>query len=182
MDKGKETKNKLRFLKFVRECVCWEHSDRISIPMTVYRLKEGNVKASDELMQKIGGLFNKFQDGRILRLDIDPLVSEIEHLAGNADQKELLKNARHAELLYTYRNNLIHEFRKPGHGMEFSDDNDSPYYHGMTDLDSQTKTWELVYPTKFIINLAYIALESIKSFLISNKLDPFTFFNFGSPW
>lgn len=94
----------------------------------------------------------------------------------------MLKNSRHAELLYTYRNNLIHEFRTSGHGMEFSDDNTSPYYHGMTDLSSQKNTWELVYPTHFLVNLSKAALDSIKSFLTSNNLDPYSFFKFGSPW
>ena len=179
---GKEDRNKLRFIKLVRECIKWEHADRISIPMVVYRIREGNFKANDKLMTKIIGLFNEFQDGRIARINIDPLLHEIEYIVISAEEKKILKNSRHAELLYTYRNNLIHEFRIPGHGMEFSNDNESPYYHGMEHLGSQTETWELVYPTKFFINLSHIALSAIKGFLTLNNLDPFSFYKFGSPW
>jgi hypothetical protein len=180
--KGKENKNKLRYLKLIRECIKWEHDDRISIPMTVYRIREENIKGNDKLMTEIDRLFNKFQNGGIPRIDIDPFFNEIEHLAVSIEEQEILKNSRHAELLYTYRNNLIHEFRNPGHGMEFSNDNESPYYHRMTHRDCQTKTWELVYPTNFFIILSNIALTAIKTFLISNNLDPFSFFKFGSPW
>ena len=133
-------------------------------------------------MTEIDRLFNKFQNGGIPRIDIDPFFNEIEHLAVSIEEQEILKNLRHAELLYTYRNNLIHEFREPGDGIEFSNDNESPYYHGLTHSDYQTKTCELVYPTKFFINLSNIALTAIKTFLISHNLDPFSFFKFGSPW
>lgn len=180
--KGEEKKNKLRFLKLIRECIKWEHADRISIPMTVDRIREDNIKGNDKLMREIDGLFKKFQDGGIPRIDINPFFNEIEHLAISNEEKEILKNSRYAELFYTYRNNLIHEFREPGNGMEFSNDNKSPYYHGLLNLDSQTKTWELVYPTNFFINLSNIALAAIKAFLTSNNLDPYSFFKFGSPW
>lgn len=180
--KGLENKNKLRFLKMVGECIRWQDSDKISIPMTFYRLENVDFKVNDALKSIFSDLLHKFQEGRILRLDIDPLYFEIEHLAENCQEKKILNNSRHAELFYTYRNNLIHEFRKPGHGMEFSDDNESPYYHSMTDLVNNHDIWELVYPTAFFISIAKIALDSIKAFLTFNDLDPYSFFKFGSPW
>jgi hypothetical protein len=180
--KGKENKNKLRYLKLVRECIKWEHADRISIPMTVYRIREENIKGNDKLMLKIDELFKRFKMAENPRIDINLFFNEIEHLAVSNEEREILKNSRYAELLYTYRNNLIHEFRNSGDGMEFCNDNESPYYHRMTHRDCQTKTWELVYPTKFFINLSNIALAAIKTFLISNNLDPLSFFKFGSPW
>jgi hypothetical protein len=180
--KGLENKNKLRFLKLIRECINWEHSDRISVPMVIYRLEKLSLKINDKLKLKLDDLFKYFKSGRILRVDIDPYYFEIKHLAESREEIELLKKSRHAELLYTYRNNLIHEFRKPGRGMEFSDDNESPYYHGMTDLDHGGNTWELVYPTNFLINLSKVGLNTIKAFLASNKLDPYSLFQFGSPW
>lgn len=180
--KGKENKNKLRFLKLVRECIKWEHADRISIPMTVYRIRKDNIKLNDKLMTEIDRLFNKLQYEKIPRIDFNPFFNEIEHLAVSIEEQKTLKNERYAELLYTYRNNLIHEFRESGDGMEFSNDNESPYYHRLTHSDYQTRTWELVYPTKFFINLSNIALTAMKTFLISHNLDPFSFFKFGSPW
>jgi hypothetical protein len=52
----------------------------------------------------------------------------------------------------------------------------------MTDLDNYQKTWELVYPTSFLINLSKAALESIRNRLIERDLNPYSFFKFGSPW
>jgi hypothetical protein len=151
--------------------------------MIFYEFENVNLKVNQRLKSKVQELFNNnFQNGKIIRLDIEPFYSEIGNLVVNSEEKELLKNTRHAELLYIYRNNLIHEFRQPGYGMEFSNDNASPYYHGMTDLDSHIKTYELVYPINFFMNLSKIALASIKAFLTSNALDPFSFFKFGSPW
>ena len=179
---GKEHRNKLRFITFFRECIKWEHADRISIPMIVYRIREEIFKGNDQLNKKFVGLFNGFRDGRILRIDIDPFFNEIEHLVESAKEKKILENSRHVELLYTYRNNLIHEFRIPGHGMEFSNDNETPYYHGMENLDTKMETLELVYPTKIFMNIAYNALTATKAFLILNNFDPFSFYKFGSPW
>ncbi len=176
--KGTENKNKVRFLKLIRDCIKWEHSDRISIPMIFYRLNQLSFVPSEQLKLKIGELFSNYQNSKINRLDNDLFYSDIQHVAESQEEIKLLKNSRHAELLYTYRNNLIHEFRKSGDGIEFSADNELPYYHRMINLD----TWELVYPTRFLINLSKVALDSIQAFLIFNNLDPFAFFKFGSPW
>ena len=91
--KGINDRNKLRFLKLVRECIKWEHADRISIPMALYRIKEGNFEDNNKLMIKIHEIFNGFQDGRIIRIDIDPFFNEIEHIAVNAEEKEILNNS-----------------------------------------------------------------------------------------
>jgi hypothetical protein len=177
---GIENKNKIRFVRLIRECIQWEYSDRVSIPIAHYRLNE--ITVNHLLKDKINQIMGNLQKSAIHRLDIDPLYLDIIKLGKNKDEMRIIKQSTHSELLYSFRNSLIHEFRKPGRGMEFSNDNESPYYHGMTDFDFNKKTWELVYPTKFLINLAKIALKSIKIFLTSKGLNPYSFFEFGSPW
>jgi hypothetical protein len=66
--------------------------------------------------------------------------------------------------------------------MEFSNDNETHYYHGMEHLDSKMETLELVYPTKFFMNISHNALTATKAFLTLNNLDLFSFYKFGSPW
>ena len=57
----------------------------------------------------------------------------------------------HVQLFYTYRNSLVHELRKLGHGIEFKDDSSEPYYHSILDIDKGGHmTWELVYPLGFL--------------------------------
>ena len=75
--KGLESKNKLRFLKLIRECINWEPSDRINVSMAIYRLKKINTVINDQLKIKFNELLTNFQNGRILRIDIDPFYSEI---------------------------------------------------------------------------------------------------------
>lgn len=85
--KGIENKNKLRFLKLIRECIKWEHSDRISVPLTIYRLGKLNLKNNAPLKLKFDDLFNNFQSGRILRIDIDPFYSEIKDIAESQGER-----------------------------------------------------------------------------------------------
>jgi len=177
--RGSEKRNKLRFCKLIRECIKWEGSDRISIPMLNYRL----VKRSNLLNDKITALFNNYKEERIYRIDTDPFYSDfIENILITKEEENLLKDTRHTELLYKYRNNLIHEFREPGHGMEISNDNESPYYYLMLNLRTNVETWELVYPKLFLIKLAKTALISLKHNLLEKDLNPYSFFKFGTPW
>jgi len=64
-----------------------------------------------------------------------------------------LSSFTHLNLLYQYRNSLVHELREPGHGMEFHQNHDDePFYHGMTIVEADGfsgKTLELVYPLNF---------------------------------
>jgi hypothetical protein len=175
------TQNKKRFINLITNCIQWEHRERVSIPMTYYRLVDRK-DVSTILTEYFQKLINQLDYGKIYRLEIDPFFSEIEHLIKTNEEKDILVKSRHLELLYIYRNHLVHEFRKPGHGMEFSDNNESPYYHGMTNLSLRKDTWELVYPTRFLMNFSKIALSNIKKFLLQNNFDPYSYFQFGSPW
>lgn len=121
--------NRNRFIRLMIDCIKWQDSERVSIPMTFYRIVHMDIKANQELKNKFNELYGHFVNGRIYQINIDPLYSEISHLGKNKYEESLLLKSRHAELLYTYRNHLIHEYRQPGYGMEFTDNKKVPYYH-----------------------------------------------------
>ena len=112
--------------------------------------------------------------GEIVRLNNSPFLSELEPLA-QLSEKCVLSSCRYAELFYTYRNNLVHEFREPGYGIAMSADKDQPYYHGMIN-----GPWQLVFPVGFFARLFAEALEGLETLLVRYDIDPYSQFEFGS--
>ena len=118
-------------------------------------------------------------------LEVDPLITDIEHLVSTEEEMKLLRESTHSSLLYLYRNHLVHEFREPGHGIEMDQRDTSPYYHGLTHLTARREnkeTWELVYPLGFFMQLVLTSLNSLRHYLLKNDLDPYSFYKFGTIW
>ena len=96
-----------------------------------------------------------------------------------------LQSLQHCQLLYTYRNSLVHELRIPGHGMEFGDDIE-PFYHLASTFgpnqEIEVTSVELVYPWRFLHSLCDRSLESLKEYFIANDLNPYDSFTFGTYW
>jgi hypothetical protein len=78
----------------------------------------------------------------------------------------LIKGCRYAELFYTYRNNLIHEFRAPGYGIEVASDTARPYHRGLQD-----DGWQLVFPAGFFAFIFASALSGLESYLMARDQD-----------
>jgi hypothetical protein len=118
-------------------------------------------------------------------LEVDPILTNIARFASNEEEKKLLRESTHSNLLYVYRNHLIHEFREPGHGKEMDQGEESPYYHSLTNLTAgrtNKQTWELVYPLGFFTRVVFSSLESLHEYLLKNDLDPYSFYEFGTIW
>ena len=80
----------------------------------------------------------------------------------------LAKEAQYVNLFYTYRNNLIHEFREPGYGTDWSGKSVVPFYGSYID-----GPWELVFPVGFIAALYEQALTGLRVHMLANKIDPY---------
>ncbi len=173
--------NKERFILLIKECSDWQDSRRISLPqlsLSLQSIESTDGRLADDVRKRLGS----WESGRIHRIsEVDPLIDEIIGLANSESEHKFITDAEHASLLYTYRNHLVHEFRQPGYGMEISDDDTSPYYHGMFDSKND-HSWELVYPRSFFLNIVRSVLSSLKRHLIENKLDPYSFYKFGTIW
>lgn len=173
--------NKKRFLALIRQCADWPDAERISLPQLSMLLRDRAALTANLLAREVEKRLDAWEYGRIYRLEKDSRPEDLEHFVHTTEERNLVKNCRHVHRLYTYRCYLVHEFREPGHGMEISDDGNSPYYHGMSDL-AGSDTWELVYPVGFFRLLAKRSLFNLKRHLLEFDLDPYSFYQFGSPW
>lgn len=174
--------DKQRFIDFITEYSDWKDCNRVSLSQLSYLLKEHRETSDGRLIKEVSVRLGKWQSGIIYRLDVDPCMPEINSFSTTDKEKKLVACSRHSDLLYTYRNHMVHEFRNPGYGMEMSNDGTSPYYHGMFDPSSSQSTWELVYPAKFLRNTAEHLLDNLKQYLQSKDIDPYSSYEFGSIW
>jgi hypothetical protein len=175
--------NKQRFLKLIDDCSTWIDRNRVSLPLLSLNLSS---TVANKLEEKVLASLASWNYGRIYDLSVDPWEPELEPLAGNESERKAIQNSRHADLLYIYRNHLIHEFREPGSGMEMDQRDTVPYYHGMTHLDHASgivkESWELVYPLGFFKALVESCLQNLKAHLEQNALNPYSFYEFGTLW
>ena len=181
-----EKTNRKRFVSLIREYSGWSESERVSLPQLCLLLEELAKKEPTEppkeptaLMKEVRYMLSRWEYGKIHRLGKDPVAADLEGHVADDNEWKIIHSSRHAELFYTYRNHLIHEFREPGYGMEFSDDGTTPYYHGMA---NDNGTWELVYPIGFLVNTAETLITNLTVYFMANNLDPFSSYDFGSLW
>lgn len=96
-----------------------------------------------------------------------------------------LERLKHVNLLWFYRNSLVHEFRPLGFGIEFPDDT-VPFYMTMDDMDATGKLipggWELVYPVKFFADITSKSISNLETYLRDNGLNPISSYDVGSYW
>jgi hypothetical protein len=178
--------NRERFVGLLKNFSEWKEGDRISLPHLVQLL----AKAPDPRFLKVRALahskLDKWGPSEIVTLERDPAFKELYKLWPSEKEHRFplagveLESIQHWHLAYTYRNSLVHEFKTLGQGPELRESG-PPYYISYTMLDDSS-TWELVYPTDFICKLCVTCLENLKTYLLSNRLDPFSFYDFGTYW
>lgn len=101
--------------------------------------------------------------------DNDGSTAKVREVA-TEKEKNLVEDSRHAELLYDYRNFLVHEFRKPGGAMEvFAGSGDEPCYHRYINASG----WRLVYPVGLFARLAGAIVSSLETYWLSKGIDPY---------
>jgi hypothetical protein len=183
--------NRERFTGVVANFGNWPNHSRISAPHVGYLLENLRAPAYENARRFITDIIARNSDGSFVPLSKDPELEDIRKLwPVPPDQKVVgqlsLTSFSHLNLLYQYRNSLVHELREPGYGMEFHKDHDEPFYHGMTtvgDKHSPAKqTLELVYPLKFYFLLTESVIGNVDKYLRNNRIDPYGAYRFGSSW
>ena len=172
---GPKLGNKQRITKLIRELSGWSDCERVSLPQLQQRLRaSGHYR--HKLYRGVSAQVNQWESGSKLGLSASPMASDLMSLARAGDDK-FISECQYAELFYTYRNNLVHEFREPGYGWDLSGKSSEPYYMSYID-----KPWELVFPVRFLETLVANTLVGLKSHLIRSKIDPYKNFQFGTMW
>lgn len=164
-----------RIVRLIEELTCWRDCDLVSLPQLQLLLRE-HERARYRLFREVNDQLRQWPSGRILRISVSPCLDQLLPFA-DPDEIKLIQKCRYAELFYTYRNNLIHEFREPGYAMEFSSDKDQPYYHSMA-----RHPWQLAFPVGFFAFIYKSALSGLEKYLLYRDQDPYARFDFGSLW
>ena len=183
-------RNKAKFVKLIETYSKWPDATSVSVAQLEMQIKKrGGATASglsknfvEDISCRHADLHGPHHQSPILGLDIDPTLKDLPLESLTEKEKGLIKDTKHSSLLYLYRCNLVHEFREPGHGFEFSERGTSPYYHSETNPDGQSYTIELVYPTQWFLDLTLTILTGLEAHYIDAGINPFDSYNFGSPW
>ncbi len=187
-------KNKERFIGFVRRFCKWPDGERVSLPHLVQLLRKNPDPVFGGLRRWALQRYNALpvHSGALMPISQDPLVEEVKReWPASADHKMPIEGIdlaalTHTNLLYTYRNALVHELRMLGYGMDFADMRAEPYYHGSSTVGEDTtlilKTVELVYPWRFLHRLCETGITETRQYLYENELNPYDSFTFGTYW
>jgi|Deesub1362A_J573_1020465.scaffolds.fasta_scaffold17006_2 hypothetical protein len=176
-----EARNRRHMVRFIDTCSNWNDKDRVSAVQLKFALEENGI-LSGQLYDSINQRINSWSFGQIIRPDQDLTFGEARCLS-TPREFQYVKDARYAELLYTYRNHLLHEFREPGYGIDLGTDLPStPYYLGMDHPDNEQSSWELVFPAQFLHALCEGCINGLEVYLSENNLNPYNAYEFGTMW
>jgi hypothetical protein len=167
--------HRARIIKLINELSGWTDCVRISLPQLQQLLRKKR-RYRYKLYRDVSTRLNQWQDATSIPLSESPMEATLTPLA-QSDELKQIRACQYAELLYTYRNNLVHEFREPGYGWDVSGKWSEPYYMSYID-----KPWELVFPVRFFESVLIGTLNGLQGYLIQNKINPYKRFEFGTLW
>lgn len=185
------SQNRARFTDFVIKFGNWQHAEKVSTPHLARALSLNPDPAYDKVRALALKTVNAWRSGSHIDLSFDleagfvgthwPTGKSYEQPVVGATWTHL----KHVELLYAYRNSLVHDFRTLGPGYDLPED-EGPYYIS-TDTASTEGTvaefhWELVYPAAFLRNLATSALTTVETHIRNNEIDPVEVLRTGRYW
>lgn len=174
-----------RFTGFTRNFCDWKNSERINLPHLIQLLKSVPEPEFSDLRNYSSSCMKSWRKGAEIKLDNDIEINEISKRWPKGYDKEIgkikIEWLTHYNLLYNYRNSVIHEMRRPPDGIEHKDDKD-PYYLSVPSRGEKEDHWELVYPLSFFHELCTTGLTHLKKYLEDNHLNPYEYFDFQEYW
>ena len=184
--------NRERIVQFVSGFCGWPECNRVSLPHLYKLVGEKTETQLVSLRDLAIRSMSKWEQYSKASLSCDLEFSEVEKLWPRDGDKIIHidgvwpKSLQHAHLLYTYRNNLMHEFRIPGRHAELWDD-DEPYYVTLTEYkDEKTselkRSWELQYTARFFRRLCSTGLTNLEKHFTIHEIDPFESIDWGNYW
>lgn len=163
-------------VRLLRELAGWPDAQRVSrLQLRLALRSEGLAKAGlyREVLKRLRSqpIRNK------TLLSASPLASELEPYATSDQERKILRLCTYGDLLYTFRSNMVHEFRPPGYQTDWGRGNADPYY-GKSAFDN----YQLVFPVAFLSRIAHESLRQLETRLLADKIAPHSKFKFGSLW
>ncbi|MCY0852511.1 hypothetical protein [Cupriavidus sp. D39] len=173
-------RNRERFIRFIQDGKCWTPGEYVSIPFLSERQTRGEIgpgRLCDLIDEKLAKI-DPDAGGSIEFSEIDEPLGALIKLASSELEAKALRDCQHYNLLYRYRNYLVHGSREPGTSMEISPERTVPYYHGYV---YESKLF-LAYPEFMFMKLLENAINYIRQYLLSNSLNPYDFVEETSRW
>jgi hypothetical protein len=184
--------NRERLVHFVERFCDWPECNRISLShlhrLVVNKLDPELAPLRALAMERI----SSWTPAGKIALTRDPLIAEVAAIWPRMDGKATiidgvqLLRLQHSQLLYTYRNGLIHEFRSVGRHVELWDDSE-PYYAYLGEYESESSStakhsWELQYTARFFRRLCTAGLSNLETYLSKWGRDPYDSIDWGNYW
>ena len=110
--------------------------------------------------------------------ELDQPIEALYELSATEEEEKAIMECQHYELMYRYRNYLIHESREPGEAMEIFPDESDPYYHGYIGQDNLV----LAYPLELFVKIMGNSVDYISKYLKTHKLNPYDFVQKTTRW
>jgi len=174
---GKSGDHRARLVNLVALQTDWSDANRISLfQLSLHLRAKGRTRF--RLYREVKRQLDGSPPQRRILLKDSPQKEDLIFYTAHKEELEALERHSYKHLFYTYRNNLIHEYREPGYGHDWSRRGTEPFY---TSLSSFGKR-ELVFPVAFFASLYEQALTGVERFLLSQKVNPHDKFAFGSYW
>jgi hypothetical protein len=164
-------KNRLRFIRFLKEIAKWKEGETVSFPFLLERLKKyglGDGTLSNYIKKKLEH-FDVTAGGQLMLSQVDEPAEKLIPYTTSEKEDEAISDYQHYSMIYRYRNYLIHGFREPGHAMEIDSLSTEPYYHSYFN----DERWFLVYPMQMFVNIFQNSIQGLKKYLVENDIDPY---------
>ena len=182
------SRNRDRFTSFIEQFGDWDEGNRISLPHLVKLLSLTPEPKYEKARRFANDEYSKWFQGEIIYLKKDPKIVKVKRYWPEQTSTKLINEVRldsiqHYQLIYSYRNSLIHESRPLGFPMD-EIDNGKPFYVHITKYDETPKNithvWQLNYPDVFFQNICESSLNNLKNYLLRNTIDPIDFYSEGN--
>lgn len=169
-----------KFTYFVDDFSQWKYVDKISVVQLYYFIKDETDIKYEPLKSYVINKVEKMTVGKLYEPEFDEYLNQLKYL--KVVENEIRKFS-YSNLLYKYRNYVVHEFRTPGKGSDFAQKDEIYYHHfGHFGESKNEKTWELVFPVKFLIKLVSESIDNLKYYCKQNKINPYDNFSFDTIW
>lgn len=169
-------KSRARFVELLLHHTEWINANRVSLFQLLCALRTRG-RTRFRLYREAHRRLGMAPARRRLPLSLSPALAEMEPFAA-PEEIAILRAHTYAELFYTFRNNLIHEYREPGYGTDWSGRATEPFYTNLSSFGQR----ELVFPVAFVAAIYQQALHHVEHHLLLHKINPHSKFNFGSHW
>ena len=173
--RGKKDLNRDWIVRLLTELAGWTDATRVSLPQLKLLLRDQG-RHRYRLYREVTSRLKQWPNGLYVPATRSPLSAEISAFAAS-EEHDALARCQYVQLFYTYRNNLVHEYREPGYGTDWGRPRTDPFY-----TSSIYGPWELVFPVAFFSTLFTRALTGVEAHLLATRANPHNNFEFGSLW